>query len=324
MGLNWGDLLYLNPITGIPKLGYDLVTGRDFLAPNETPASSLQPQMASDMNDVNQAAKVPGYQAWQDQIQRMIAASQGRQTPFDTAPQAQVRGDQTALAQMLMAQARGEGPSMAQQQLRRGLDQNMSQAMSMAGSVGGRGAGALRQLQMQRAAAGQQMASDSALLRAQEMLQARQLAGQQLSGMRGQDIGLAQYMAQNQLQQQGLNDAQIRAMMNMGIDLSGVQGGRSMQAASLGLQDRYRREDIARDDRLRREAQDAALWGMLAEAALSLAGTAVGGPAGGAVGKAAGGAVRNAAGGAARNAMTKGREPTGYGYDPDKYFGTGW
>lgn len=100
----------------------------------------------------------------------------------------QARAQQGQLADMLMQQAQGQGPSIAQAQLQAASDQNMRQAMALGAS--GRGPGAMAQMKAigdQRSQIGAQQSQDSAMLRLQEQLGARQMLGQHLGGMRGQD-----------------------------------------------------------------------------------------------------------------------------------------
>jgi hypothetical protein len=93
---------------------------------------------------------------------------------------------------MMTAQAMGQGPSMAQGQLAQATNRNIAQQQAMA--AGGRGgASPLAAMQAARnvSAMGQQAAGDSALLRQREMMDARGMLGQALTGFRGQDIDVA-------------------------------------------------------------------------------------------------------------------------------------
>lgn len=172
-------------------------------------------------------------------------------------PQAQFRQGQAGLASALQAQMAGQGPSLAQSQLQSATDRNIAQAMALAGSQrGGANPAALRNIQNQAAMANQQAARQSAELMAQEQMAARgQLAGV-LQGARGQDIGLAteqaglsqqanlanqnlqgqQLLSQAELdqqaaianqtaalKQQGLNDAQINAIIDQQLKQQQIQ-----------------------------------------------------------------------------------------------------
>jgi hypothetical protein len=100
---------------------------------------------------------------------------------------------QMALIQQLQDQAAGKGPSLAQMQLQKATDQNMASAMALGASQRGAGqAGMLRGIQNQQAGLSRGMAADSGILQLQEQMQARQMLGQNLGGMRGQDLGASQ------------------------------------------------------------------------------------------------------------------------------------
>lgn len=101
---------------------------------------------------------------------------------------------QKSLADMLEEQSKGGGPSIAQNQLQAATDRTGQQAAGLIASQRGLNpALAARQVLQQQAAANQAAANQSAQLRAQEMLNARQLLGQNLASQRSQDIG--QYQA---------------------------------------------------------------------------------------------------------------------------------
>ena len=187
----------------LDEIGGAISKGANWLGIGDDPASA--PNMG--------AAAIPGYEDWRAKLAAGGAAAGQRAGPtIDTGPQSQVRGQQAQLSQMLMDQAQGRGPSIAQEQLRQGTDRNMAQAMAMgaAQGAGSRGAGTLRQIANQRAGIGQQMAGDASMLRLQEQMAARGMLGQQLGGMRGQDIGLATDQARTSLQQQAMNDDLVK------------------------------------------------------------------------------------------------------------------
>ncbi len=113
--------------------------------------------------------------------------------------QNQTRGMQMQLMQQLQDQAAGNGPSLAQMQLQKGTDQNISQAMALGASQRGAGqAGMMKGIAQQQAQIGQGMANDSAMLRLQEQMQARQMLGSGLQGMRGGDQAQSGMQLQNQ------------------------------------------------------------------------------------------------------------------------------
>lgn len=143
-----------------------------------------------------------------------------------TGMQDQQRARQNALLDQLMAASNGQGPSAAQQQLKMGADRNMANALAMAAAAGT--PGAQRQAAFQRAAITQDAAGQAAILRAQEINDARGLLGQVAQGARAQDIGLATDQAnlaqQAQLTQASL-DQQTRA----------AQAGLTQDAAKTNL-----------------------------------------------------------------------------------------
>lgn len=112
--------------------------------------------------------------------------------------QNQSRDMQMNLMQQLQDQAAGKGPSLAQMQLQKGTDANMMSAMALGQAQRGAGQGGMQKgIAQQQASIGQGMANDSAMLRLQEQMQARQMLGQGLQGMRGQDQGWAGMDTQN-------------------------------------------------------------------------------------------------------------------------------
>ena len=128
-------------------------------------------------------------------------AAQATAATINQTPQAEFRTGQAGLAAALQAQAMGQGPSLAQSQLRQATDRNIAQSMAMAASQRGATAGqGLRQIAQQASAANQQAAQQSADLRMQEQMAARQQLGGVLASGREQDIGLA--TSQAGLQQQ--------------------------------------------------------------------------------------------------------------------------
>ena len=118
----------------------------------------------------------------------------------------QTRGQQEDYITMMQKQAAGQGPSVAQGQLRQGLDQALQQQRGqMAMASGANRSLAARTGSMNMAQMGQQMAGDSAMLRAQEMLAGRQQLGEGLLGIRGQDVGQATAQMQSTAQAAQVN-----------------------------------------------------------------------------------------------------------------------
>lgn len=141
-----------------------------------------------------------------------------------------------------------QGPSAAQAQLRSGL--NEAQASNLAMARSGRGWGgsaqALSQAQNANAAAGQQAANQSAMLRAQEDAAWRARQGQNLQAAGSLRQGLAQQAmaqqglgAQTALQSQAQNDAALQGMYGLGTNAmaqgSQLAVGAAGQAGQLGV-----------------------------------------------------------------------------------------
>jgi hypothetical protein len=168
------------------------------------------------------------------------------------------RGQQQQALGLLSGAAQGTAPSVAQQQLQQGMDAGLRQQAAMAASARGGGGGQLmaqRDAAMQGAQLQQQTAGNAAMLRAQEMAQARGQFADMTSGIRAgdqssQQLAMQQAQAQAGLTQQamlanqqaglgagianqqagvqmaGLDDAQQRAMLEatLGINSQTMQG----------------------------------------------------------------------------------------------------
>ncbi len=142
---------------------------------------------------------------------------------------------QNSYIQMLQAQASGQGPSAAQAQLRSATDQNVASAMGMAASGRGPGAaGAGYQAANLGAAANQQAANQSAIIRAQEMQSATQQLGGAMAGVRGQNMNEQQqrdsmvkfYM------QQGASADQANRQASMDLEKLRMQQSQAQEAAN--------------------------------------------------------------------------------------------
>lgn len=100
-------------------------------------------------------------------------------------------GDINQLLAMLQQGAQGQGPSVAQEQLRQAQGRNVAQAQALARSARPGQAGLAQRLAAQQAGrAGSEIAGQSALLRAQEQLQNRQLLSTLLARLQGIDAGV--------------------------------------------------------------------------------------------------------------------------------------
>lgn len=156
-------------------------------------------------------------------------------TPGRAAPQAGpaavaqtsgFRNNQEELIGRLEAMSKGQGPSLAAEQLRQATDRNMKQQASIAQS--GRGNAALAGIQASNVSGqlGAQSASDSAVARIAEQQMALQQLGGAINQGRTSDQDLSQFNAlQNnyrdqfnieaQLRARGMDDEQIRALLQM-------------------------------------------------------------------------------------------------------------
>jgi hypothetical protein len=162
--------------------------------------------------------------------------------PAQTAATSDFRTNQQDLIARLEAMSKGQGPSLAAEQLRQATDRNMKQQSSIA--QGGRGNAALAGIQASSMSGqlGAQAASDSAVARIAEQQMALQHLGQNIGTGREQDQSLSQFNAlqQNyrdqfnveaQLRARGMNDEQIRAIMQMKM-----ASAQAAQQGSLGNQ----------------------------------------------------------------------------------------
>lgn len=128
------------------------------------------------------------------------------------------RNMQMSLIQQLQDQANGVGPSLAQMQLQKGSEQNMANAMALGQSQRGAGAaGMMKGIQNQQAGIAQGMAGDSAMLRLQEQMAARNQLGQQVGQVRSADESMINSNAQRQAdaaKQQATLDLEREKMLN--------------------------------------------------------------------------------------------------------------
>lgn len=159
------------------------------------------------------------------------AAPRARGVTIDAGPQGETRASQMRLLGGLVDAAEGRGPSVAQQQLAQATDRNVRGAVAAANTTRGMGGGAaVRQVAMTQGQVGQQAAADAALLRAQEIAQARGQAFQAATGARGQDVALASEQAaleqQTDLanlgaeqQQRALNQQAVQYYLSQGLNL---------------------------------------------------------------------------------------------------------
>lgn len=198
----------------------------------------LAPQNAPEVgNRFQKQAALPGGAELQDTFtQRGNEAWAGRPAPTIAAgPQDEFRAQQMALAKQLQDQANGVGPSQAQMQLQQATDRNLAQALALA-RTGGQGGGGLRQALNAQAQMSQQAAADSAILRLQEQMAARNMLAQLAGGARGQDIGLATGNAQLEAGQRGLDQAGALGFGGLAANVAGQRAGLGLQGSGLDLQ----------------------------------------------------------------------------------------
>lgn len=186
------------------------------------------------------------------------AATPGRAAPqAGPAAVAQTSGfrdNQQELITRLEALSKGQGPSLAAEQLRQATDRNMKQQASIAQS--GRGNAALAGIQASNTAGalGAQSASDSAVARIAEQQMALQQLGSAINQGRTSDQDLSQFNAlqknyrdqfnvEAQLRARGLDDEQIRALLQMRMAAAQAkqQGsiGNQLMAGGAGLLSMY-------------------------------------------------------------------------------------
>jgi hypothetical protein len=208
------------------------------------------------------AGNLPGAQVYRDQAAQQQQMVQGRPTPMvqgaqlNTTRADEARGGQQQLAADLLAASRGQGPSVAQEQLRQGAEKNLAGAVALTNSTRGMGgAAAAGQLQAARAQVGQQMASDAALLRAQEVTQARGQLGGVLGDVRQADLATASQQAQleqqaglaNQqasLEDQARKDQLTREYIAMGFDFAQAEAQAAMEMERLRVDAQLESERI--------------------------------------------------------------------------------
>jgi hypothetical protein len=179
------------------------------------------------------------YQDAQGQVRDVPQADYG-QSQQDYALSLQSREQQSALGDSYWDAIRGTGPSVAQQQLLQGRDMTISNANAMAASARGgvNQAAARRQAMGIGGDAMQQAAQQAAMVRAQEVADARSGLSGLLGTQRGQDLG-----QRGQSQQQAQADQQA-ALASRSMDDALTQGylgaeTSATQAAYGGQTDKY-------------------------------------------------------------------------------------
>lgn len=161
---------------------------------------------------------------------------------INMSPQDQFRAQQLQLTNQLSQQAQGIGPSVAQNQLRQGESANLAATMAqLASARGGANPGLARQALQTSANIQNQTNQAAATQRLQEQMQAAGLLGNVAQGARGQDIGLAQQQAANNLAI-GQQNAQMQQSFQglqqqyMAMGLSAEQANQQAALQFAGLQ----------------------------------------------------------------------------------------
>lgn len=171
-------------------------------------------QFKTDTHQVDDSAfKSDAVDARNLEFAKALEGLRGRSAPMmNTAASDQFRGMQTDLARALEMQMKGQGgPSIAEMQMKRGLNQSLGNANSMAASMRGVSpAMAMRLAQNQQASMAQDAVGQGSMLRAQEQMAARDAYGNLANSARGQDMQIAAANQRAAMDQGALNDAQER------------------------------------------------------------------------------------------------------------------
>lgn len=193
----------------------------------------------------------------------------GQELGFGAIESSRGVGEQQAqLAAMLRAQAEGKAPSLAQMQFAQALQQAQAAAQSqLASSRGLSPAQAQRMLMQRQAAATQQAAGQSAMMRLQEQQAAQAMLGQALMGQRQQDI--------------------------LGASTAGSLGA---QAGQFGLSQQQMEQARLNAQYAQQLAQQQQLERGIATVGGTLLGAAIGGPAGAMIGSGLGSAASGGSG----------------------------
>jgi hypothetical protein len=190
--------------------------------------------------------------AGQTEAARMAANERIQREQLDRSEDRQARQGQQSLVGDLQEAAAGRGPSLAGMQLREAQDRNSKQAMSMAASMrGGNAALAQRNATNAVSQGNQQAARDSAQMKVQEQLAARQQLQGTLDNMRGQDIGVAGNQAQlnmganqfNSSQTFDRNRSQFDAQNQIALSNTGARNQFQLQQAQLNQEASARNQE---------------------------------------------------------------------------------
>jgi len=261
------------------------------------------------------------------------------QEQADYARQIEARGRQEDLARSLVEAREGKAPSVAALQAQQGLQNAQMQGLQLAANArGGAGAQILAQQGAQRQAAlsAQSATREAAIMRAQEIAQARQEEGALYNAMRSGDLGARQQsmgkqglISQNELATRQMNDARSMGLLHSSIQEQQAALQAGYQNAALQMQGQTAVINANSAAQQAAAARNAGLMGSLIGAGGSVLGAGVssgwfkggggqaGAPGGGAPGGGgqAGGAAAAGAGAGSYNAGT---------YTGQSYGGGGW
>ena len=168
------------------------------------PASQMNAAQAGAANTINAPNLNPA--------ETFDAAGVGG-TTVNRSEDQQLRNIQLGLANQLSGQAAGtSGPSVAEALLRKGMNNsiNAARAESLGSGAEGNTAAGRRNLINETADANQNLAGQTASLRAQEQQKAQEQLAGVVQGARGQDINVNQSQAQIEAQQKAQESAQLQ------------------------------------------------------------------------------------------------------------------
>lgn len=184
------------------------------------------------------------------------------------------------LVQQLQQQAAGQGPSLAEQQLQRGGERSLAQAMALQQAARATPGGmAQRNIARQQAATSQGLAAEAAT----QKLQERQLAQSQLGSALGQQIQQGQFNTQlqqqtalanqqAQMQAQAQKDQMTQYYLNRGLTMAEADRAANMAYEQTLLNRSMDIEKLAQGREATSEGRSTGFFGGLAQGAMSAIG----------------------------------------------------
>jgi hypothetical protein len=185
---------------------------------------------------------------------RMMPGAGVANPNINQGPANQGRAFQLGLMNQLQQQANGQGPSQAGMMLNQGMSASLKAQQAAAASARGNMNAALqsRMLGQQAASMQQQTAGQAAQMKVQEQFAAQQALAGLSTGMRGQDLGVAQQQAAlglqagqfnagqyNQAQQANAGFAQQAGLANMDARNKFGLADADMKMRMTGMNDQY-------------------------------------------------------------------------------------